>query len=187
MAKQSAKARHYTDEDKRRAIALGEELGQSAGAAKAGVPKGTLSCWLHKHRKAKEQGESWPPVAPGAANESVEQSAVPTNEAAVVEESSENPKRVARIYTPSERARALERVGETSIAATSRELGISRYALRDWKKKAERAARGEGDSPTSGPSAQEIADKRDAEILAEYHKHQGLGPSQIQNQLRRRG
>jgi transposase InsO family protein len=50
-----------------------------------------------------------------------------------------------------------------------------------------RAAKGEGPSPTSGPSTSEIEAKRDAEILDEYKTHPGLGPSQVRNQLRRRG
>jgi transposase InsO family protein len=46
---------------------------------------------------------------------------------------------------------------------------------------------GEGPSPTSGPSPQTIEEQRDQEILGEWRKHPGLGPSQIRNQLRRRG
>ena len=50
--------------------------------------------------------------------------------------------------------------------------------------KAARAAAGQGESPTSGPAQSEIESRRDAEILAEWHRHPGLGPSQIRNQLR---
>ena len=30
-------------------------------------------------------------------------------------------------------------------------LGVSRFSLYDWQRRAKRAAAGEGDSPTSGP------------------------------------
>ena len=52
---------------------------------------------------------------------------------------------------------------------------------------AEEGRRGRGTSPTSGPSPQTIEAQRDQEILGEWRKHPGLGPSQIRNQLRRRG
>jgi transposase InsO family protein len=50
-----------------------------------------------------------------------------------------------------------------------------------------KAAQGEGPSPTSGPEPREIEAKRDQEILSEWRKQPGLGPSQIRNQLRRSG
>jgi transposase InsO family protein len=64
---------------------------------------------------------------------------------------------------------------------------VSRFSIYDWKRKLEKAAVGEGPSPTSGPAPSEIEAQRDREILTEWHKHAGLGPSQIRNQLRRRG
>jgi putative transposase len=54
-------------------------------------------------------------------------------------------------------------------------------------KQVDKAAKGEGPSPTSGPAPAELEAQRDREILAEWHKHPGLGPSQIVNQLRRIG
>src|SRR5215468_6479606 len=48
------------------------------------------------------------------------------------------------------------------------------------------AAAGEGPAPTTGPSPEQIEEQRDKEILDEWHKHPGLGPSQIVNQLARR-
>jgi len=49
------------------------------------------------------------------------------------------------------------------------------------------AAAGVGESPTSGPAPADIEAQRDAEIRAQYKRHPGLGPSQIKNQLRRKG
>ena len=73
------------------------------------------------------------------------------------------------------------------VRPAAAELGISRTTLREWERKVARAAKGEGPAPTSGPDPKTVEDKRDAAILAEWKKQQGLGPSQIRNQLRRTG
>jgi len=94
---------------------------------------------------------------------------------------------VARRYTPSQRAAALEQASRDGVSETSAKLGISRWSLNDWRRKVERAAKGEGDSPTSGPDPAVVEQTRDREILLEWKEHPGLGPSQIHNQLRRKG
>jgi transposase InsO family protein len=94
---------------------------------------------------------------------------------------------VARKYTPSEKARALEAMAAHGVRAASKQLGISRFSLYQWQRQVKRAAAGQGSSPTSGPDPKDIEAQRDREILGEWHKHPGLGPSQIRNQLRRRG
>lgn len=94
---------------------------------------------------------------------------------------------MAKVYTPSQIAQALERVEAIGVRPASTELGISRNALREWERKAAKAAKGEGPAPTSGPDPADVAAKRDKAILAEWHKQQGLGPSQVKNQLRRAG
>ncbi len=96
-------------------------------------------------------------------------------------------KRVARSYTPSQKAQVLEHAAIHGVSATSDKFGISRFSIYDWHRKLEKAAAGEGPSPTSGPAPQDIEQQRDREILGEWRKHPGLGPSQIRNQLRRRG
>lgn len=73
------------------------------------------------------------------------------------------------------------------MAEASRELGISRYSLWLWVRRVQAAAAGEGEDPTSGPAPAEIEAQRDCEILGEWKLHPGLGPSQIRNQLRRKG
>lgn len=95
--------------------------------------------------------------------------------------------RVARLYTPSEKARALERIAQVGITAASKELGISRFSLYDWRRRVQRAAASQADSPTSGPAPADIEATRDREILNTWKQHPGLGPSQIRNQLRRTG
>jgi transposase-like protein len=96
-------------------------------------------------------------------------------------------KRVARSYTPSEKAQALEHAAPHGVSAASDKFEISRFSIYDWQRKLKKAAAGEGPSPASGPSRQTIEEQRDQEILGEWRKHPGLGPSQIRNQLRRRG
>jgi transposase InsO family protein len=94
---------------------------------------------------------------------------------------------IARLYTPSEKARALELAAKVGVTAASKKLGISRFSLYAWRRRVERAASGEGDSPTAGPDPADIEAQRDKEILDLWHQHPGLGPSQIRNQLRRQG
>lgn len=96
-------------------------------------------------------------------------------------------KRVARSYTPSEKALALEHAATHGVCAASEKLGMSRFSIYDWQRKLEKANAGEGPSPTSGVAPTEIEEQRDREILGEWRKHPGLGPSQVRNQLRRRG
>jgi hypothetical protein len=95
--------------------------------------------------------------------------------------------RVAKIYTPSQIAQALERVAAIGVRPASLELGISRTTLRDWERKVAKAATGDGPSPASGPDPKTVEELRDTAILTEWRKQQGLGPSQIRNQLRRAG
>lgn len=96
------------------------------------------------------------------------------------------PRTVAKRYTPSQRAEILEVAEKDGPAAASTARGVSRFAIYDWRKKLARAAAGQGPSPTSGAGQADIERQRDQEILAEWHRHPGLGPSQIRNQLRAR-
>jgi putative transposase len=95
--------------------------------------------------------------------------------------------RVAKIYTPSQRAEILEHAAAHGPTETERKLGVSRYSIYAWQRKVSNAAAGNGPSPTSGPAPGELEAQRDKEILDEWHRHPGLGPSQIKNQLRRKG
>ena len=96
-------------------------------------------------------------------------------------------RRVAKKYTPTQIEEALEYAAAHGVATASEKLGMSRYAIYDWQAKTKKAATGEGPSPTSGAAPEEIEAQRDAEILTEWKRHPGLGPSQIRNQLRRKG
>ena len=185
------KRRAFSNAERAAAVEAVRREGQAAVARRLGIPKQTLWWWVHRldfaalvEDKAKEE-----PAATRPAATSTE--AAPVNEPAPTATArptrSTARARVARSYSPTQVAQALDRVAEVGLRPTSKELGISRNALRDWERKVEKAAKGEGVAPTSGPDPKSIEERRDASILAEWRKQQGLGPSQIRNQLRRAG
>ena len=94
--------------------------------------------------------------------------------------------RVAKIYTPSQKGEILEHAGTHGPTKTGKKFGVSRYSIYAWQRKVSNAAEGNGPSPTSGPAPGELEAQRDKEILDEWRRHPGLGPSQIRNQLRRK-
>ena len=166
--------RIYTRKERSEAIALSAEVGARKAADQLGIPRGTVThWWLHRRDH----------VGTGVATKDVQE----TKDADPPSAAEPSPKRVARKYTPSEKARALEHVAKHGITATSKALGISHFALYDWRRRVERAARGEGVSPVSGPDPKDVEEQRNGEILAMWKRHPGLGPSQIRNQLRRQG
>ena len=203
----NTKIRRYTADEKAKATARAIEVGYRAASDELGIPWGTLSCWVFKARQAGAgstpspmavlpSAPEVPVAAPGASPVPKPPHTPPSGVAATAsaEPASSVPSprptsrsRVAKVYTPSQIAHALERVAAIGVRPAAKELGISRNALRDWERKVEKAAKGEGPAPTSGPDPKTIEERRDASILAEWRKQQGLGPSQIRNQLRRAG
>ena len=181
----SKEPRSYTAQEKRDALALATEVGPHEAAQRLGIPAGTVSHWRFKARKAAAAGEPWPkgpePNDSGGNEEAAGTTAGGEEDAAVDHKKT----RVARVYTPSQRAEALELASKVGVTAASRQLGLSRWSIYDWQRRAALAARGEGPSPTSGPDPADLEAQRDREILSMWHKHPGLGPSQIRNQLRR--
>ena len=103
------------------------------------------------------------------------------------DEPSPKKKKVARHYTPSEKAVILEYAAAHGVSAAQKKHGASRFAIYDWQRKLKAALEGKGPSPTSGPDPDAMREQRDREILNEWRRHRGLGPSQIRNQLGRRG
>lgn len=193
--------RHYTAAEKASATAKAMEVGYRQVSKETGIPWGTLSCWVfHARRRAKPvdspSGSSTEEVAvataasPAVPSQSASPAPVDTPASAPVAEKaparSRRP-RVAKVYTPSQIAQALEQVKTLGVRPASKVLGISRTTLRSWERKTARAAAGEGVAPTSGPDPKSASDERDARILAEWKKQNGLGPSQVRNQLRRSG
>jgi putative transposase len=169
--------RRYTAKQQRKVLRDISTLGVRGSASTHGVPLGTLSNWI-KREAARAERASAPP--------SVIASDQP--ERAVVEEHSEpSGRRVARHYTPSEKAQVIEHAASEGVTAAHKKFDVSRFTIYDWQRRARLAAEGKGDSPTSGPDPAQIEAQRDQEILGEWHRHPGLGPSQVKNQLRRRG
>jgi transposase-like protein len=179
--------RQYTPAQREQILRDVEEMGVAGAARQHGVPETTISNWRHRGLPG---ARSTP--APGddesAAAKAVGDNGRTLDDAPIVEAPRQPAAhKPARRYTPSEKARALEYVAEHGVSAASQKLGISRWSLNDWRKKAKKAAAGKAPSPTSGPAPAEIEAQRDREILAEWKLHPGLGPSQVRNQLRRRG
>jgi transposase InsO family protein len=128
------------------------------------------------------------PEAVPAASESTREEPVPASkpEAAQPPARRRLRSRVAKIYTPSQKGEILEHAGKHGPTETGKKFGVSRYSIYAWQRKVSNAAEGNGPSPTSGPAPGELEAQRDKEILDEWHRHPGLGPSQIRNQLRRK-
>jgi putative transposase len=198
--------RSYTDEQRRVVLEDVRKLGVCGAATKNSVPESCASRWVAAagvkresevvagaagkgHRRASKKApvtkSSTVTEAAAAVAPSAPAGASATKAAQAVELAKRS--RVARLYTPSQKAEALEYAAAHGPTAAAEKLGISRFSIYEWKNKAERAAAGEGPAVTSGPAPEEIEAKRDGEILAEWRKHPGLGPSQIVNQLRRAG
>jgi transposase InsO family protein len=94
---------------------------------------------------------------------------------------------VAKSYTPSQRAQALECAASEGLTAAAKKFGVSRFSLYDWRRKAALHTQGKlAASPVIG-SDKNAAISRDRRILSEWKAHPGLGPSQVRNQLRRQG
>ena len=168
--------RVYTAEERRLALADVGELGLNAAARKHSIPSSSLGNWA---RAAGSKGEDRAPSAEaGRAAEA---------EAAGFGKPKARTRRVAKVYSPSQKAEVCEYAQAEGVLAASKKFGVSRFTVYEWLRRVEKAAKGQGPSPTTGPAPQAIEAKRDGEILEEWRQHPGLGPSQIRNQLRRHG
>jgi len=198
--------RRYTDDERIAVLADVATLGVTETAKKHGVPITTVSQWNTGKRRggSTDSGStttrSVQSNASSSSSSSSSSSPRLTNTKAQVEVTEEKSditptttaapavgKRVVKRYTPSQKAEAIEHARQHGVSETAKKLGMSRFAIYGWLRKAEAAAAGEGDSITTGPAPSEIEAQRDAEILSEYSRHPGLGPSQVRNQLRRKG
>jgi len=187
--------RQYTAEEKRKVVQDAERMGVCAAAKKHGVHQSNVSRW-----RTQSKAEATSPSAPKRAKTKRGGSAVkasrPTKTSKEKAEATpekgtratrSSARRVAKKYTPTQIAQAIEYAAEHGVTAAAKELGMSRHAIHDWLSKARRAAVGDGPSPTSGAAPEDIETQRDAEILAEWRRNPGLGPSQVRNQLKRKG
>jgi transposase-like protein len=196
---ETKKRREYTPAERKAVLADVRRIGVAETATKHGVPKSCVSRWASAAGVKREVGEESAGAAARRsatttrstkATTSVKSTSAPT----LVEGAPAAPAakrvlrtRIAKVYTPSQKAEVIEYASAHGVTAASTQFDISRFSIYDWRNKVAKAAKGEGPSPTSGPAPTEIEATRDREILAEWHKHPGLGPSQIRNQLRRAG
>jgi transposase InsO family protein len=155
-------------------VAQARKLGASAAAAKLGIPVSTLRSWCRQQRREAEASAQPAQAAQEAATGTEAEEREPAR------------RRVAKRYTPSQRAEILEYAGRKGVTAAHRAYKVSRFSIYAWQRQVRRAAEGTGPSPTAGPAPADIEAQRDREVLDEWHRHPGLGPSQIRNQLRRK-
>ena len=182
---EAKKVKRYAAKEKAQAIARGLQVGPHRAAQELGLPPGTLRNWVFLARRAAKRSTDAPNEKEQQVSRESTVSITPAPIPAPADE--KKPGNVARVYTPSERSRALEAVAKDGISKTHEKSGISRFTLYDWRRKARLAAEGKTtDSPVGGPDTDPAAD-RDSRILDEWRRHPGLGPSQVRNQLRRQG
>lgn len=100
-----------------------------------------------------------------------------------------------RRYSPAQKAEILKDAAGTSVIEAAEKHGCSAWSIYEWRKKQARtavyrpAAESEGDSSAPALAAEDgqPADSRESLILELWRQQPGLGPSQIRNQLKRRG
>jgi transposase len=200
--------RSYTKEQREAAIADVPKLGVKAAAEKHGVPQTCVSVWAAKAGVRRETKAAEPAARPATRTRKAprRKARVPSERAAKAQPTHE-PKseplaaaeptptaparrtlkpRVAKLYTPSQKALVLEDAAKEGISTAAAKHSVSRFAIYAWQRKVAKASVGEGPSPTAGPAPKEIEAQRDKEILDEWRRHPGLGPSQVRNQLRRK-
>ncbi len=185
---ETSKRRSYTTQQREAALADVRAIGVMAASEKHHVPQSCVSRWASAAGVKRGSGEK-PPVArrtpASRATEAPVAAEAPVGSATPA---AKRPlrSRVAKIYSPSQKAVVLEDAAREGVTAAAKKHGISRFSIYDWQRRVTKAAAGEGPSPTSGPAPKDIEQQRDAEILEEWKSHPGLGPSQIVNQLRRK-
>ncbi|MBN2799140.1 MAG: hypothetical protein JXX28_08325 [Deltaproteobacteria bacterium] len=136
--------RTYTPTEKRHAIELTLEVGLAQASQETGFPRGTLSSWAHKAHNGiegyahdtllKPTDDTDPSDHPDAVEAAAasDDTEAPSSADLPTPQPADTPVKTgntARVYTPSEKARALERVAALGVTAASRELGISRFSL----------------------------------------------------------
>lgn len=176
--------RSYSAEQRAAVLERAKDIGLRAAAQEVGIPPGTVSSWrFYEARK--------PTVVPKAdiveATGSVAVEEAPISEVASPDAPERKSRRVAKVYTPSQRAEILEYAAKNGVTEASRNFGVTRFSIYNWQHKVKLHATGKAlDSPVTG-SDEDSASARDQRILKEWKTHPGLGPSQVRNQLRRQG
>jgi transposase InsO family protein len=188
------KRRQYTPRERDAVLKSVMEVGVMGASKRHGIAQSCVSRWASTAGVAREQGtlEDAAPRQACSVTAPSEATAEASSRTKGAQETRAAAKgkgrsRVARLYTPSQKAEVVEYASLHGVTEASSKFEVSRFSIYDWQRKVAEASKGEGPSPTSGPSPSEIEATRDREILDEWHKHPGLGPSQVVNQLRRGG
>lgn len=173
--------RVYTPSQREQARLRAEEIGPAAAGRELGIPPGSIAYWQNQARK-----KSAAPTRKQSRSSSSSPSAKSSSRVAAGQLSAEQ--RTAKLYSSSERARALELAAKEGVTAAANRLSISRFSIYNWQRRAKLQASGK-DTGSARESRQDEdqATKRDQRILTEWRAHPGLGPSQVRNQLRRQG
>lgn len=171
------KRKIYSREQREEALRMSEEMGPTAAARKLGIPPGTVFVWRYDQRRHNSSdSEGVTESEAGQSTPSVETPKVDSKK-----------KRIAKIYTPSQRAEILEWAAKVGPTDAAKKFGVTRFSIYSWRRKAKLHADGKApDSPLTGNDEDSTA-ARDQRILKEWKTHPGLGPSQVRNQLRRQG
>ena len=175
--------RSYTSEERTSVLNRVKETSIRATAEEFGIPQGTIASWkFYARKKADADRPIDVKVLPAQplSHESPPQ-------ADVVAPIKTVGKRVAKVYTPSQRAEILEYAAQHGPTEAAQKFDTTRFSIYSWQRKSELHAQGKiKDSPLAG-SDENTAAVRDQRILKEWKAHPGLGPSQVRNQLRRQG
>lgn len=169
--------RRYTSDEREKALTRAAEVGPSAAARELGIPEGTICNWRYYAKRESEPMTQSAVEAPPATSPESPSKPQPATAA----------RRVAKVYTPSQRAQILEYAAAHGVAAAAKEFGSTRFTIYEWERRVGLHAQGKSaDSPVIG-SDENPAVARDQRILKEWKSSTGLGPSQVRNQLRRQG
>src|SRR5690606_13304996 len=169
------KRRRYTNAKREAAVRDAAKIGVCAAARKHGIPQSCVSRWLG----ASMDGGKGP-----TETATKRRAAEPDSSEATVDN---DRGRAAKRYTPSQRAEILEYASAHGVSKAAAKHKVSRFSIYEWRRKVAKAATGGGSAPTTGAAQSDVEAQRDQEIMAEWRRHPGLGPSQIRNQLRRQG
>jgi len=120
--------RRYSEEHKRQVVADAVKRGVCAAAREHGVAESNVSRWRDRYGAS---GQDEPRAEP-------EDSAPAAAERAEIETSRARRKHVAKTYTPSQKAEAIEYAAAHGVSAASAALGMSRHSLYQWQHQVER-------------------------------------------------
>lgn len=171
----------YSAQQREQALRMSEEIGPTAAARKLGISPGTVYFWRHESKQERS-------LKPEAESQSVlRDGQLEQPEVAIEPGEKTKRERVAKNYTPSQRAEILEYAAKLGVSEASRKFGVTRFSIYEWRRRTQLHAEGKlKDSPLNGDDKDSPTD-RDSRILKEWRAHPGLGPSQVRNQLRRQG